>query len=275
MPDRYGVLPFDVAYDLAEYVDRARAGVTPWDRIPSIEAGMRGLEQTRQRDFEDWLTENSIDAVVFPAAADVGPADADIDPGSADIAWSNGVWVSNGNLVPRHLGIPTVTIPMGTMDDTGMPVGLTVAGPAYSDTNLLQLARSIEASRSRRVAPSRTPRLADEQVFEHPRPVGDGELSVVVTDVRLRRGQGAHELTFGVTVSGEAADQLVAFVDGSRVPLRVTGRSATATVSIAPGTHDAAHSEWRTSYGPLIVVVARSAEGAVAGAVATTEGCPL
>ena len=275
LPDRYGVFSFDIAYDLAEYVDRARTGVTPWDRIPSIEAGMRGLEETRQRDFEDWLAENRIDAVVFPAAADVGPADADTDPASADIAWRNGVWVSNGNLVPRHLGIPTVTIPMGAMDDTGMPVGLTVAGPAYSDTSLLQLARSIEATRSRRVAPSRTPRLADEMVFEHPRRAGDGELSVDVVGVQLRREQGADELSFGITVSGGAADQLVAFVDGVRVPLDVTGSSATATVAIPRGSHDTPHSEWRPPYGPLVVVVARSVDGAVAGALATTDGCPL
>lgn len=275
LPDRYGVFPFDIAYDLAEYIDRARAGVTPWDRIPSIEAGMRGLEQTRQRDFEDWLTENRIDAVVFPSAADVGPADADINPTSADVAWRNGVWVSNGNLVPRHLGIPTVTIPMGTMDDTGMPVGLTVAGPAYSDTTLLQLARSIEASRSRRVAPSRTPRLTDEQVFEHPRRAGDGELSVAVVDVHHRPDQGADELSFGITVSGGAVDQVVAFVDGVRVPLDVTGSSASGTVSIPLGTHDTPHSAWRPSYGPLIVAVARSADGTVAGALATTDGCPL
>lgn len=236
---------------------------------------MRGLEETRQRDFEDWLAENRIDAVVFPAAADVGPADADTDPASADIAWRNGVWVSNGNLVPRHLGIPTVTIPMGAMDDTGMPVGLTVAGPAYSDTSLLQLARSIEATRSRRVAPSRTPRLADEMVFEHPRRAGDGELSVDVVDVQLRREQGADELSFGITVSGGAADQLVAFVDGVRVPLDVTGSSATASVAIPRGSHDTPHSEWRPPYGPLVVVVARSVDGAVAGALATTDGCPL
>ena len=126
--------------------------------------------------------------MVFPAAADVGPADADADSSSADIAWRNGVWVSNGNLVPRHLGIPTVTVPMGTMDDTGMPVGLTLAGPAYSDTTLLRLARSVEAIRARRVAPARTPALTDEQVFEHPRRTADGELSVAIVDVHSAIG---------------------------------------------------------------------------------------
>lgn len=61
-----------------------------------------------------------VDAVVFPAVADVAPADMDVNPASADLGWRNGVWVANGNLVPRHLGIPTVTVPMGTMTDTGV-----------------------------------------------------------------------------------------------------------------------------------------------------------
>ncbi len=72
-----------------------------------------------------------LDAVVFPAVADVGPADMDVNPSSADPGWRNGVLVANGNLTIRHLGTPTVTVPMGTMNDTGMPVGLTLAGRAY------------------------------------------------------------------------------------------------------------------------------------------------
>jgi amidase len=275
LPDRYGVFPFDTAYDLADYVDRAREGVTPWNRIPSIEAGMRGLEQTRRIDFEEWLAENRFDAVVFPAAADVAPADADVNPASADIAWRNGVWVSNGNLVPRHLGIPTVTIPMGSMDDTGMPVGLTVAGAAYSDTKLLQFARSLEALRARRVAPLRTPRLADEQVFENTCGASDSELSVDVADVHVRDDDGATYLTFRIKVTSGAAHQIEAFVDGVRIPLDATPHSATGTVLIPAGTHDTPHSEWRPPYGPLIVVVARSDEGAIAGAMATTDGSPL
>jgi amidase len=275
LPDRYGVFPFDIAYDLAQYVDRARQGVAPWDRIPSIEAGLRGLEQMRRVDFEEWLAENRFDAVVFPAAADVAPADADVNPASADIAWRNGVWVSNGNLVPRHLGIPTVTIPMGTMHDTGMPVGLTLAGPAYSDTKLLRLARSLEASRARRVAPSRTPRLTGEKVFEAPRRARDRELAVNVTDVHIRYDGETADLTFRVEVTGGAAHEISAFVDGVRIPLAVTIHSATGAVSIPAGTYDTPHSEWRPPYGPLIVVVARSDEGAVAGAMATTDGSPL
>ncbi|GAA2031470.1 amidase [Yaniella flava] len=121
-----------------------------------LAAGVHGLEQTRQVDLEQWMDELQLDAVIFPAMADVGPADADVSEVSAEAAWRNGVWVANGNLVPRHLGIPTVTVPMGTMDDAGMPVGLTFAGRAYDDTKLLTAAHAFESVTQWRTAPSRT-----------------------------------------------------------------------------------------------------------------------
>ena len=159
LPDRYD--DFDI--DIAEYVTRARAHRhhRPVRRTSpsSIRAGFEGLEETRRIDLEEWMDELGLDAVVFPAVADVGPADMDVNEASADLGWRNGVWVANGNLVPRHLGIPTVTVPMGTMADIGMPVGLTFAGRAYDDTDLLALAAAFEAPGSRRTAPPRTPPL--------------------------------------------------------------------------------------------------------------------
>ncbi|MGA5820222.1 amidase [Kitasatospora sp. NPDC094028] len=130
--------------------------------MPHLEQGLRGLEETRRIDLEDWMDELGLHAVVFPTAADVAPADMDVNEASADLGWRNGVWVANGNLVPRHLGIPTVTVPMGTMTDTGMPVGLTFAGRAYDDNALLTLAAAFEATGSRRTVPPRTPRLPAE-----------------------------------------------------------------------------------------------------------------
>lgn len=156
LPDRY--TGFDD--DIAEYPGWARAhpGAT-FDDMPELESGLRGLEQTRRIDLEQWMDELGLDAVVFPAVADVGPADMDVNEASADLGWRNGVWVANGNLVPRHLGIPTVTVPMGTMSDIGMPVGLTFAGRAYDDTALLALAAAFEATGARRTSPPRTPAL--------------------------------------------------------------------------------------------------------------------
>lgn len=161
-PHEPGTLPnreAELGADMAQYVTIAARGITPWHRLPHLESGLRGLEQTRRVDLEDWMSARGLDAVVFPAVADVGPADMDRSPDSADAGWRNGVWVANGNLVPRHLGIPTVTVPMGTMPDIGMPVGLTFAGRAYDDATLLRLASAFEAIRPRRTRPPRTPAL--------------------------------------------------------------------------------------------------------------------
>jgi amidase len=155
-PDRYT----GFGDDIADYPAHARAHpVADFREIPHLEAGFRGLEATRRLDLEAWMDHLGLDAVVFPAVADIGPADADVNPASADLAWRNGTWVANGNLVIRHLGIPTVTVPMGIMADTHMPAGLTIAGRAWDDTALLNLAIAFEAMGRYRQAPQRTPEL--------------------------------------------------------------------------------------------------------------------
>lgn len=159
LPDRY--TGFDD--DIAEYPDWVREN--PAARIedmPELPDGLLGLEKTRRIDLENWMDELELDAVVFPAVADVGPADMDVNEASADLGWRNGTWIANGNLTVRHLGIPTVTVPMGLMSDIGMPIGLTFAGRAYDDSALLRLAAGFEAIGSpgeRRTPPPRTPRL--------------------------------------------------------------------------------------------------------------------
>lgn len=159
LPDRY--TGFDD--DIAEYPDwvRTHPGAMFTD-MPELPDGLRGLEETRRRDLEAWMDELALDAVVFPAVADVGPADMDVNVASADLGWRNGVWIANGNLAVRHLGIPTVTVPMGVMSDIGMPIGLTFAGRSHDDTVLLRLAAAFEATGapgSRRTPPPRTPAL--------------------------------------------------------------------------------------------------------------------
>lgn len=156
LPDRY------TGFDdyLPEYPAQVREHrLRDFTEIPHLADGLRGLEETRRIDLEHWMDSLKLDAVIFPAVADIGPADMDVNPISAELGWSNGVWVANGNLTIRHLGIPTVTVPMGTMSDIGMPVGLTFAGRAYDDTALLTLAAAFEATGHRRTAPPRTPPL--------------------------------------------------------------------------------------------------------------------
>ncbi|AZL10657.1 amidase [Brevibacterium aurantiacum] len=156
LPDRY--TGFDD--DIAEYPQLAKGRpFTSVTEIPDLEDGIRGLEVTRRIDLEEWMDVNGLDAVVYPAMADVGPADMDVNEASADLGWRNGTWVANGNLVPRHLGIPSVTVPMGTMADTGIPIGLTISGRGWDDSKLIELAAAFEATGDRREEPPQTPRL--------------------------------------------------------------------------------------------------------------------
>ena len=153
--DRYAEFDFDPA----DYVAKAKKDgvIDPFDakHAELLREGLEALEATRKLDLDEWLASNDFDAAIFPTLADVAPADADVNPASADIAWQNGVWVANGNLAIRHLGIPTVTIPMGTAPDIGMPFGLTIAGAAYSDIELLKLGAKFEALAPRRIRPTR------------------------------------------------------------------------------------------------------------------------
>ena len=156
LPDRY--TGFDDT--LAEYPrwisDHPIANFT---EIPTLAEGLAGLEQTRRIDLEEWMDDLGLTAIAYPAVADIGPADMDADRASADVGWRNGVWVANGNLAIRHLGIPTVTVPMGLLSDIHMPVGLTFAGRAYDDENLLRLGCGFEALAAPAVFPPRTPAL--------------------------------------------------------------------------------------------------------------------
>ena len=159
LKDRYAEFDFDPN----DYVVRAKTeGIIDPLNGPQAKLfaeGLAALEKTRKLDLDDWLAEHGFAAAIFPTLTDVGPADSDVNETSADLTWRNGVWVATGNLAIRHLGIPTVTIPMGTAEDIGMPFGLTIAGAAYSDAELLRLGSLFEAITPRRTAPPRTPEL--------------------------------------------------------------------------------------------------------------------
>lgn len=135
-----------------------------WSEVDGLQESLQGLEDTRKVDFEEWLDAEGLDGIVFPANSDIGEADADVDREANTVADRNGNYFSNMNYTLRMLGIPTVSVPMGLMDDTHMPVNLTIAGPAYDDAALLGYAYAYEAGTHNREAPTRTPALAGETV---------------------------------------------------------------------------------------------------------------
>ena len=243
-----------MSLDLAEYVTRAAAnGITPLEKIGALAEGIRGLEQARITDLDQWLAAQKLDAVVFPALADVAPADADINQASSDISWRNGVWVANGNLAIRHLGIPTVTVPMGTMRDIGMPVGLTFASKAYDDLNLLRYAYAFEQAGAHRVAPPRTPPLPGDSFAS---PTGQHARAANLSLQAEIAAENAQGVTVAISGKTDAPD-LTLFVNGAPVELQRSGVGFTATAHLPGDVHRAIHSEWRAPYGSIVTALAR------------------
>ncbi|KAJ4248917.1 hypothetical protein NW757_008031 [Fusarium falciforme] len=147
-------------HKLVEYAK----STTFWE-IPGLTEAVKALEGMRKCLLEGWLTDLDCDCVVFPAAGDVGPADADSSFEGAKLAWRNGVYYSNGNRAIRHLGIPSVSVPMGVMPEKGVPMNLTFAGRAHDDVKLLKWANAFEAKTRHRVAPRHTPALDSDTIL--------------------------------------------------------------------------------------------------------------
>ncbi|KAJ6104893.1 Amidase [Penicillium sp. IBT 16267x] len=133
--------------------------------IPGMHQAVQALETARKDTFDTWMDNLGLDAVVFPAIADVGAANADVDDEASRYAWSNGVKYSNGNRPIRHLGVPTISIPMGVMEDTNMPVSLTFAGNEYEDISLLRCGYAFEMATKSRVQPPLVPALDSDRIL--------------------------------------------------------------------------------------------------------------
>lgn len=161
IPDRYMEIKNFIDYAALAEIIRNRNGKSIWE-IDGIAEALPALEAQRKRDLEDWMDSNGIDVVVFPANGDVGKADLDTNDESARHALQNGVKYSNGNRAIRHMGVPTVSVTMGLMEASKMPVNLTFAGKHGQDSDLLRYAYAFEQQSRRRVAPPLTPVLQSD-----------------------------------------------------------------------------------------------------------------
>jgi amidase len=185
--------------------------------MPGLGQALHNLEARRKSDFEDWLAAEGIDAVVWPCNAGVGKADADTSEGSAVEAWRNGVLYSNGNCAIRQLGIPTVSVPMGVMADTKMPVNLTFAGKAYDDSALFKYAFAFEQATQLRQAPGRTPALPTDTIMMSNSTCKFGGLPphLTVDKVEALDKEKMEKVQLSGTVDGESS--LHMYVDGDEI----------------------------------------------------------
>lgn len=132
--------------------------------FPGIKKALKSLEDMRKRDLENWMDSNGFDLLAFPTNGDVAYANCDEDLESMLHALQDGVKYANGSRALKHCGIPCVTLPMGTLKGNHMPVGVTFASRAYSDSDLLRYAYAYEAVSQARTIPSLTPPLQTDNV---------------------------------------------------------------------------------------------------------------
>ncbi|KAK3704692.1 hypothetical protein LTR37_013666 [Vermiconidia calcicola] len=219
IPDRYMEIKNFLDYPALVELCKTRNGKSIWE-VDGIQEALPALEAQRKRDLEDWMDNEGIDIVVFPANGDVGKADLDTNDESAKHALQNGVKYSNGNRALRHMGVPTVSVPMGIMAKSKMPVNLTFAGKHGQDADLLRYAYAFEKRTNRRIQPPVTPALPTDTLVGVDRsthsntssPIALGDVAIdKISENRLRFTGDIKTLT--------PEDVLIeAFVDGHAIP---------------------------------------------------------
>lgn len=221
IPDKYAEHKNFMDYpNLVKMARNRPEGKAIWD-VEGIASALPALEAQRKRDLEDWMDENKIDVIVFPANGDVGRADVDTNDESARHALQNGVKYSNGNRALRHMGVPTVSVTMGQMAESKMPVNLTFAGKHGQDCELLKYAYDFEQHTRRRVAPPVTPALKSDKievrkgVSEHS---GDRD-SPLDIEVKSAEKVGEREIKVRGKVSGGSEENvsMEAYIDGRQL----------------------------------------------------------
>lgn len=273
LPDEYGD-----DFGMGDYPRfAAERGIHQPVEIPGLGEGVLGLDRARRELYEAWLDEQGLDALVFPTSADIAPADADTQQDSHDLAWRNGTWVANGNLVIRHLGIPTVTVPMGTLADIGMPSGLTFAGRGWDDAALLAMAWEYDDAGHRRVAPPRTPALPPAQVRRGPDggSIAAGPAPRLTLTAALVHDRPDSLLGLAISAQLDAGASeptaVTVTVNGVVVPAVRDGSSYRAETTLPAGIHNTPHSTWRAPYGTIVIVTAAGPWGVV-GALRVVGG---
>lgn len=186
--------------------------------VPGLEDAVKALEYQRKRDLEDWMIDNNLDVIAFPAQGDVGLADLEFSLESAKHSLQNGVKYSNGNRAIRHLGVPTVSVPMGVLEEKGMPVNITFAGRAYEDVKLLEYAYSFEQATKARISPPLQP-LETDIARPGSRPErgrGSLDLSVGVRTTKLSSGGVRLDVQGMIAIDGTDREVHI-FVDGQQL----------------------------------------------------------
>ncbi|KAJ5161809.1 hypothetical protein N7492_007201 [Penicillium capsulatum] len=225
--------------------------------IPGIKQAVRALEDARKVTFEQWMDRLGLDAVVFPANADVGAANADVDEEASRFAWSNGVRYSNGNRPMRHLGVPTISIPMGAMEDTEMPVNLTFAGKAYQDNEILRYGFAFEHATKCRTQPPRVPALDSDRIPGAPR-VALLAPPKLVLEFQTKELQGSDMVVRvggAVKATGTRVKVMEAYINGQSHQIDLQGEKWSLVASYPASERDTEWQRWTSPAASQTIVI--------------------
>ncbi|KAL4910289.1 amidase signature domain-containing protein [Aspergillus multicolor] len=202
--------------------------------LPSLQSYLSSLETRRKHDLESWLDEQNLDTLVWPAAGDIGRSDAETNETSALHAWRNGVFFSHGNYAIRRFGVPTITVPMGLTSKSRMPVGLTFAGRAYDDSNLLSYGFAFEAAGNMSTCQHRSPPLTPElpsDIIDTPAAAGNTPTRSFVGTEPPRLNATARRLSICAGDSGN--DNEVMEISGCvEAPISGSGSGGSGPISV-------------------------------------------
>ena len=105
----------------------------------------RALEMVAKvrKDFDEMLDKNNLDGFVGLTRNPAWAIDYD---GGDDAAMANQMSFSNGAYA-AIAGYPHITVPLASID--GLPVGISVIGPAWSDAMILKTGYTLEANKDK------------------------------------------------------------------------------------------------------------------------------
>ena len=96
-----------------------------------------------RKDFDEMLDKNNLDGFVGLTRNPAWAIDYD---GGDDAAMANQMSFSNGAYA-AIAGYPHITVPLASID--GLPVGISVIGPAWSDAMILKTGYTLEANKDK------------------------------------------------------------------------------------------------------------------------------
>lgn len=138
----------------------------PWEELPEVDQALTAIAKLRTEQYENFMSENGIDAFVFPTLNYLAPPQGE---------GANDVYSLYGSLPARFesniLGVPAITVPMGYSVE-GIPMSLEFMGNYFGEAEILSYAYDFEQATKFRRLPDLTPAFPEE-VFSYEISLGD------------------------------------------------------------------------------------------------------